>query len=73
MEIGREIVWLQCFGERFVDASAGRAKGPSRLPKGERPIIPKDGTISGKSEPLVSLFCGTWLLQQWADYVVAGS
>ena len=43
--IGREIIWLHCFGERFADPGAGRPAGPPRMPEGERPIIPKDGAI----------------------------
>jgi len=45
--LGREVVWLHCYGERFVDAAAGRPKGPPRLPKGEAPYIPADGAIPG--------------------------
>ncbi|MGH6841886.1 MAG: type ISP restriction/modification enzyme, partial [Methylocella sp.] len=50
--LGCEIVWLHCYGERFVDAAAGRPKGPPRLPKNERPIIPADGAIPPAPEPL---------------------
>lgn len=46
------MVWLHCYGERFVDSSAGRPKGPPRLPKGAAPFIPADGAIPGASEPL---------------------
>jgi hypothetical protein len=49
VELGREVIWLQCFGERFADPAAGRSTGPPRLPKGEGPTIPKDGGIP--SEP----------------------
>jgi hypothetical protein len=44
-DLGREVVWLHCFGERFVDRGAGRPAGPPRLPPGEGPSIPKDGAI----------------------------
>ncbi len=50
--LGCEVVWLHCYGERFVDAAAGRAKGPPRLPENERPFIPDDGAIPGAPEPL---------------------
>ena len=52
VELGREVVWLHCYGERFSDAAAGRPKGPPRLPKGEAPFIPADGAIPGAPEPL---------------------
>ena len=45
VEIGREVIWLHCFGERFADPGAGRPNSVPRLPEGERPIIPVDGTI----------------------------
>ncbi len=50
--LGREVVWLHCYGERFVDAAARRPKGPPRLPKQEAPFIPADGAIPGAPEPL---------------------
>jgi hypothetical protein len=50
--LGREVVWLHCYGERFVDPAAGRPKGPPRLPKSEAPFIPADGAIPGAPEPL---------------------
>ena len=50
--LGREVVWLHCYGERFVDAAAGRPKGALRLTKGEAPTIPADGAIPGAPEPL---------------------
>ena len=45
MELGRTVVWLHTFGERFVDAKAGRPAGPPRLPRERAPRIPKDGAI----------------------------
>ena len=45
IEIGREIIWLHCFGERFADPSSGRPNGAPRMPEDERPIIPKTGAI----------------------------
>lgn len=50
--LGREIVWLHCYGERFTDPAAGRPSGAPRLPKGQGPTIPADGAIPGAPEPL---------------------
>lgn len=44
--LGRELVWLHSYGERFADATAGRPAGPPRLPDATRPTIPRDGAIS---------------------------
>ena len=43
--IGREIIWLHCFGERFADPDAGRPGRPPRMQESERPIIPTAGAI----------------------------
>jgi hypothetical protein len=50
--LGREVVWLHCYGERFVDAAAGRPKGPPRLAAAEAPRIPAGGAIPGPPELL---------------------
>ncbi|MFN3549906.1 MAG: type ISP restriction/modification enzyme [Mesorhizobium sp.] len=50
--LGREVVWLHTYGERFADAGAGRPKGPPRMAAGARPTIPADGAIPGAPEPL---------------------
>ncbi|TWT69446.1 type ISP restriction/modification enzyme [Crateriforma conspicua] len=42
--IGREVIWLHTFGERFVDADGGRPEGPPRLVS-DRPIVPADAPI----------------------------
>jgi hypothetical protein len=34
VDIGREVVWLQTYGDRFVDPSKGRGKKPPRLGAG---------------------------------------
>jgi hypothetical protein len=39
VEIGREVLWLHTYGERCLDASAGRPAGPPRLPPRERPKV----------------------------------
>ena len=43
--LGREIVWLHSYGERFANPAAGRPHGAPRLPEGERPLIPAAGSI----------------------------
>ena len=45
VELGREIIWLHSFGQRFADPGAGRPNGSPRMPSGERPVIPKAGAI----------------------------
>ena len=50
--LGREIIWLHCYGERCADPAAGRPKGPPRLPQAVAPRIPAAGTIPGAPEPL---------------------
>ncbi len=49
--LGREVVWLHSYGERFVDPAAGRPKGPPRLPAGQRPTMPAKGAIPSASLP----------------------
>ncbi len=49
--LGREVVWLHSYGERFADPAAGRPKGPPRLPAGQRPTMPKKGEIPSASLP----------------------
>ncbi len=43
--VGRRVIWLHTFGERFADAKAGRPPGPPRLPKDRAPRIPRLGAI----------------------------
>jgi len=44
VEIGRRVIWLHTFGERYVDRKADRPPGPPRLKKGG-PKMPKEGSI----------------------------
>lgn len=44
-EIGRRVVWLHTFGERFVDSGAGRPAGPPRPPSERAPRVPREGRI----------------------------
>ena len=48
--LGSEVIWLHCYGERFVDAKAGRPKQAPRLPKENAPSIPKEGAIPSAPE-----------------------
>jgi hypothetical protein len=50
--LGREVVWLHTYGERFADPKASRPSGAPRLAKDKAPAIPKGGTIPGAPEPL---------------------
>lgn len=50
--LGREVIWLHTYGERFDDAAAGRPRQAPRLDKGHAPTIPVGGTIPGAPEPL---------------------
>ena len=38
-EIGREVIWLHTFGERFADPAQGRPAGQPKLPDAERPKV----------------------------------
>lgn len=50
--LGREVIWLHAYGERFADPTAGRPKAPPRLPAEQAPRIPADGAIPMAPEPL---------------------
>lgn len=52
VKLGREVVWLHCYGERFADPKEGRPPGPPRSTKGEGPVISKGGGMPGAHEPL---------------------
>ncbi|MGA9581040.1 MAG: type ISP restriction/modification enzyme [Allosphingosinicella sp.] len=43
VELGREVIWLHTFGERFTDPANERGAGPPRMKDG--PTIPKEGAI----------------------------
>jgi hypothetical protein len=44
-EIGRSVIWLQTYGERFGDVRQGRTSGPPRLPTKIAPRVPANGAI----------------------------
>ncbi|MCH8805210.1 MAG: N-6 DNA methylase [Planctomycetes bacterium] len=52
VELGRRVIWLHTFGERFVDAKANRPPGPPRLPKERAPRIPKKGAIPDDADAM---------------------
>ena len=49
VELGREVVWLHTYGERFHDPAAGRPRSAPRM-KENGPIIPKEGAIPNDPE-----------------------
>jgi len=50
-ELGREVVWLHTFGERFADPGNGRPARPPRLPSEDAPRIPEGGAIPASPMP----------------------
>ncbi len=50
--LGNEVIWLHCYGERFINPAAGRPKQSPRLPKESAPTVPIGGTIPSAPEPL---------------------
>jgi len=52
IELGRRVVWLHTFGERFADPKADRPPRPPRLPRGQGPTIPKKGAISNDPDSM---------------------
>lgn len=49
-ELGREVIWLHTFGERFADPARGRTASPPRLPSSTAPSIPAAGAIPSDPE-----------------------
>lgn len=52
VQLGRRVIWLHTYGERFSDAKEGRPKGPPRLPKDSAPRIPAKGAISDSPDAM---------------------
>jgi hypothetical protein len=50
--LGREVVWLHTYGERFADPAANRPRQAPRLSKDKAPFIPAGGAIPSAPEPL---------------------
>jgi hypothetical protein len=51
VRLGRTVVWLHTFGERFADPGDGRPAAPPRLQAAQGPRIPVDGAIPESSLP----------------------
>ena len=45
VELGRRVIWLHTFGERYADPKADRQPGPPRLTNGPIPTVTRDGMI----------------------------
>ena len=45
VSIGREVIWLHTFGERYTDPARGRPHSSPRMEKGTGPKIPASGAI----------------------------
>jgi hypothetical protein len=52
VELGRRVIWLHTFGERYADRKADRLPGAPRLPKEQAPRIPRDGAIPDDSDSM---------------------
>jgi hypothetical protein len=52
VELGRRVIWLHTFGERFADRKEQRPPGPPRLPKDRAPRIPKAGAIPDDADDM---------------------
>jgi type ISP restriction-modification system protein len=50
--LGREVVWLHTFGERFAAPAENHPASPPRLPQGEGPRIPEGGTIPSSPDAM---------------------
>lgn len=52
VELGRRVIWLHTFGERFADRKAERPPGPPRLPRQQAPRIPASGAIPSDADSM---------------------
>lgn len=50
--LGRRVIWLHTFGERFISPKEGRPQGLARLPKDKAPRIPIKGAIPDTPEKM---------------------
>lgn len=59
VELGRRVLWLHTFGERFADPRAGRPPEPPKLPADRRPKVRKPIPDTPGEMPTVILFDAT--------------
>jgi len=50
VRLGREVIWTQTFGERFVDPDEGRPRKCPRVTSGPPPRVPKGYTIAASDD-----------------------
>src|SRR5690606_17530519 len=51
-ELGRTIIWLHTFGERFAGPKGERPRHPPRLPRAQAPRISTKGAIPQTSDAM---------------------
>jgi len=52
VKLGREVVWLHTFGERYVSPVHGRPASAPRLPEDSRPRVPEGGAIPSSADTM---------------------
>ncbi len=52
VDLGRTIVWLHSYGERFADPQAGRPAEPPRLPAADAPRYERAGTLPSSPDDM---------------------
>lgn len=52
VRLGREVVWLHTFGDRFAAPKEGRPANAPRLPEKERPKVPDNGSIPSEADAM---------------------
>ena len=52
LRLGREVVWLHTFGERFASPGEGRPAAPPRMSEGTRPRVPEGGAIPSSPDAM---------------------
>jgi len=62
--LGRRIIWLHTFGERFTDAAQQRPAGAPRMPDGRRPQVPAGGAIPNTPEGMPDVMTYDPVLQR---------